>query len=215
VYAYVKNADTRAVAGKQPIDVLIASKRVPAGTAAQDVRTGNYLRVDHLPADATPQGAIKAVGTDWESEPTNSSQDDAFRTRTGFAREQACALAQPLTATVELDGLVWHLLWHNYAGLVGNIIWAVLRGEDHFYSRAEGRRKLLWPRLLLSRVRGRKPALRKDDLRASIQRLTDRGEVAQTGAYRYRLTRYIARDQARKVPEAARAVEYVRHPTSP
>jgi pilus assembly protein CpaB len=68
VYAYAKNADRRAVAGNQPIDVLIVSKRVPAGIAAKDVRSGNYLRVDHLPADATPKGAVDTIGTDWESE---------------------------------------------------------------------------------------------------------------------------------------------------
>jgi pilus assembly protein CpaB len=68
VYAYVKNADTRAVADKQPVNVLIVSKRIPAGTSAQDVRSGSYLRTDHLPADATPQGAVKVLATDWESE---------------------------------------------------------------------------------------------------------------------------------------------------
>lgn len=46
-------------------------------------------------------------GTDWEHEPTSSSQDDAFRARTGFTRDRACALAQELADTVELDGFVW------------------------------------------------------------------------------------------------------------
>ena len=95
----------------------------------------------------------------------------------------------------QLDRLVWQLLWHNYAGLVENIIWAVLRGEDHYYSRAEKKRKPLWPRLLLSRVRGRKPALRKEELLASLQRLVGKGQVTQTGACRYRLTRYVVQEQ--------------------
>ena len=94
----------------------------------------------------------------------------------------------------QLDRLVWQLLWHNYRGLVERIIWAVLRGEDHYYSLAEKRRKPLWPRLLLSRVRGRKPALRQDELKASIQRLVASGQVTQTGACRYRLTRYVLQD---------------------
>jgi RecQ family ATP-dependent DNA helicase len=94
----------------------------------------------------------------------------------------------------QLDKLVWQLLWNNYSGLVENIIWAVLRGEDHYYSRAEGRRKPLWPQLMLSRVRGRKPALHKDELQASLQRLIGRGEVTQVGACRYRLARYVIQD---------------------
>ena len=80
----------------------------------------------------------------------------------------------------QLDRLVWQLLWHNYPGLVERIIWAVLRGEDHYYSLAEKRRKPLWPPLLLSRVRGRKPALRQDELKRSIQRLMASGQVSQS-----------------------------------
>ncbi len=97
----------------------------------------------------------------------------------------------------QLDRLVGQLLWHNYAGLVENIVWAVLRGEDHYFSRTHGRRRPLWPKLLLSRIHGRKPALRKDELRASIGRLVAKGEVTQVGATRYRLTRYIHQDVAR------------------
>jgi len=103
----------------------------------------------------------------------------------------------------QLDRLVWQLLWHNYSGLVENIMWAVLRGEDHFYSRAENRRKPLWPRLLLSRVRGRKPALRKDELQASLQRLIASEQVTQTGACRYRLTRHLVQDASRAAGASA------------
>lgn len=105
----------------------------------------------------------------------------------------------------QLDELIRRLLWHNYAGLVENIIWAVLRGEDHYFSRAEKKRKQLWPRLLLSRVRGRKPALRKDELQASIQRLIANGQVTQVGACRYRLSRYVLQDEARVAATAAEA----------
>jgi hypothetical protein len=86
-------------------------------------------------------------------------------------------------------------------------MWAVLRGEDHFFSRADGKRKPLWPKLLLSRVRGRKPALRKDELQASIQRLIAKGELTQTGACRYRLTRYAVQDHAREAADAQQAAE--------
>lgn len=107
----------------------------------------------------------------------------------------------------QLDRLVWQLLWHNYRGLVENIILAVLRGEDHFFSRATGKRQRLWPRVLLSRVRGRKPALRRDELQASIQRLIARGQVTQTGSCRYRLTRYVQQDEARAAEAAEASVD--------
>ena len=68
VYDYVKNADTRAIAGKQAVNVLITVKRIPAGTTASNVRSGGYVRSDHLPADATPQGSINAITTDWDSQ---------------------------------------------------------------------------------------------------------------------------------------------------
>ena len=106
----------------------------------------------------------------------------------------------------QLDKLVFQLLWHNYSGLVENIIWAVLRGEDHYYSRKDGQRKLLWPRLVLSRVRGRKPALHKDELTASLQRIVTRGDATQIGARRYRLTRYVRQDQARVDADATQVV---------
>jgi len=68
VYVYVTNADSRAVADKQPTDVLIVNKRIPAGTAARDVSAGSYLRVDQLPSDATPHGTVSQIGTGWGSD---------------------------------------------------------------------------------------------------------------------------------------------------
>jgi hypothetical protein len=97
----------------------------------------------------------------------------------------------------QLDALISLLLWHNQAGLVENIIRSVLRGDDYYYSRAEQKPKPLWPPLLLSRARGRKPGLLPSELRASLQRLVDRGEVTRTGSSRYRLSRYVANDKAR------------------
>ena len=95
----------------------------------------------------------------------------------------------------QVDKLVSQLLWHNYHGLVESLILAVLHGDDHYYSRREGKRKVLWPKLLLSRVRGRKPALHRNELRASLQRLLERGEITRIGATRYRLTRYVEQDE--------------------
>jgi hypothetical protein len=82
----------------------------PAGTDRADMETR------HFRVKAEWRGGDRWVishwlglwnGSDWEDEPTNSSQDNAFRTRTGFTREEACALAQQLADTVEVDGFAW------------------------------------------------------------------------------------------------------------
>ncbi len=65
VYSYVAAADTRAVDAMKPTDVLIVAKSIPAGTAAQDVEAGSYVRADRLPADATPTGSVNEIGADW------------------------------------------------------------------------------------------------------------------------------------------------------
>ncbi|HZT54391.1 MAG TPA: helicase-related protein, partial [Gaiellaceae bacterium] len=156
-----------------------AAEALPSGTcASDDCRCSACWSRAGLPPDAVEPKLYEAF--------TSASLRPLSATTRGRRRSEE-----------QLDRLVWQLLWHNYGGLVENIIWAVLRGEDHYFSRAERRRKPLWPRLLLSRVRGRKPALRKDELRASLQRLIERGEVSQTGNRRFRLRRYVAEDQGR------------------
>ncbi len=156
-----------------------AADDLPPGTCAvDDCRCSACWNRAGLPADAIEPKLYEAF--------TSTNLRPASATARGRRRSEE-----------QLDRLIAQLLWHNYAGLVENIIRSVLRGDDHYYSRAEHRRKPLWPRLLLSRVRGRKPGLRPDELAASLQRLIDRGEVTQTGACRYRLTRYVLQDEAR------------------
>lgn len=72
VYDYVKNADSRAIAGQQAVDVLIATKRIPAGTSASDVRGKGYVRTDHLPADATPKDSVATIDTAWGTDVATS-----------------------------------------------------------------------------------------------------------------------------------------------
>lgn len=156
---------------------------LPPGTCAgDDSRCSAHWNHAGLPADAVEPKLYDAF--------TSDNLRPASATSRGRKR-----------SAEQLDKLVWQLLWHNYSGLVENIIWAVLRGEDHYYSRRDGARKLLWPKLLLSRVRGRKPALHKDELRASLERLCERGEVTQIGARRYRLTRHVTHERAQAAAE--------------
>ncbi len=164
----------------------------------------------YFAADALPSGTCQRdenrCSAHWNQAglPTDAVEPKLYEAFTSAALRPASATTRGRRrAEEQLDKLVWHLLWHNYTGLVESIIFSVLRGEDHFYSRQQGKRIPLWPKLLLSRVRGRKPALRRDDLRASLQRLIDKNEVTRTGVYRYRLSRYVEQDAARAAADYA------------
>jgi RecQ family ATP-dependent DNA helicase len=101
-----------------------------------------------------------------------------------------------------LDRLVRNLLWNNPRGLGERLIFAVLRGDDHYYNTSDRRRKQLWPRLLLSRVRGSKPGLRPEELRQSLVRLQGLGEIVRQGGF-WRLGEHVERERERPAAEAA------------
>jgi pilus assembly protein CpaB len=58
VYSYAHNADKRAISKTRSAKVLIAQKRVPAGTTWSDVRKGDYLQQENVPIDSVPSNAI-------------------------------------------------------------------------------------------------------------------------------------------------------------
>ncbi|MDT4924397.1 MAG: pilus assembly protein CpaB [Pseudonocardiales bacterium] len=58
IFAYLKNTDNRAVAGKQPATVLVVAKRIPAGTTMKSVIAGGYVKADKVPASAKPADAL-------------------------------------------------------------------------------------------------------------------------------------------------------------
>src|SRR5687768_11350870 len=64
VFAYVRQADARAVAGKEAVSVLVAGARVPAGTTAADAVKGGLLRVDRMPRDTVPADALATVDSE-------------------------------------------------------------------------------------------------------------------------------------------------------
>ncbi|MGN6609588.1 MAG: Flp pilus assembly protein CpaB [Jatrophihabitans sp.] len=72
VYAYVKHADQRAVAGKQAVDVQLVVKPIPAGISGKDLRDGGYLQIDHLPSDSVPADAVRSIGSDLLDQVTTS-----------------------------------------------------------------------------------------------------------------------------------------------
>lgn len=56
---YVTGADRRAMAGMEPVQVLVATKVVPAGTAGADL--ADLVKVRTLPAAALAPGAVRDV----------------------------------------------------------------------------------------------------------------------------------------------------------
>lgn len=64
VLVYVGQADKRAVAGKQAVFVLVAEKKVAAGTTAGAAQRDGLLRTVVMPAETVPAGAVSDVGAD-------------------------------------------------------------------------------------------------------------------------------------------------------
>jgi pilus assembly protein CpaB len=61
VLLYVKGADNRALEGKQAVQVLIATKRIPAGTTGARIRTGGYVESVAMPKLAVPADAMSSI----------------------------------------------------------------------------------------------------------------------------------------------------------
>jgi pilus assembly protein CpaB len=58
VLLYVRQADARAVAGKQTVSVLVASKKVPAGTSVGDARGSGMVRTEIMPEETVPDDTL-------------------------------------------------------------------------------------------------------------------------------------------------------------
>src|SRR4051794_19326740 len=61
VLVYVATADARALKGKKAVTVLLAAQRIPAGTTAAQLRSGELLEQVQMPVDAVPPDALGAV----------------------------------------------------------------------------------------------------------------------------------------------------------
>jgi len=61
VYSYVRQADERAVAGKEAVAVQVVARLIPAGTTGKDVRDGGFVRSERLPADSVPANAVTSI----------------------------------------------------------------------------------------------------------------------------------------------------------
>jgi pilus assembly protein CpaB len=61
VFAYVKGANARAIAGMKAVSVLIAAKTIPSGTTAGAALHGGLLTSQTLPASSVPADALSAI----------------------------------------------------------------------------------------------------------------------------------------------------------
>jgi pilus assembly protein CpaB len=61
VYLYVQRADDRALATQEPMEVLVASRLVPAGTKAGDAYNSGVFVLRTIPASALAPGALSSV----------------------------------------------------------------------------------------------------------------------------------------------------------
>ena len=61
VFVYVSQVDARAVAGQQPVSVLVATKRIPAGTTAESLATQDMVTTKLLASNSVPGQALSDV----------------------------------------------------------------------------------------------------------------------------------------------------------
>ncbi|MFI5958214.1 Flp pilus assembly protein CpaB [Cryptosporangium sp. NPDC051539] len=61
ILAYVGGADDRAVAGKKPVEVLVAGALLPAGTTGAELRNGGKLKTVLMPAESVPSDALGTI----------------------------------------------------------------------------------------------------------------------------------------------------------
>lgn len=58
VYLYAKQANDRAIAAQQPVDVLVASALIPAGTTADQALAAGSIDTQRVPQSAAAPGAV-------------------------------------------------------------------------------------------------------------------------------------------------------------
>ena len=61
VLLYVRGAEQRALAGKDAVNVAIATKRIPAGTTGTRIRDGGYYEVVAMPVVGRNFSAFRAT----------------------------------------------------------------------------------------------------------------------------------------------------------
>jgi pilus assembly protein CpaB len=162
VLLYARGADARAVAGREPVQVLVASKRIPAGTTGKAIVDGGYLDQVVMPAASVPGDSISSIDAGLETLVVTSdlqARQMVLRGAFGEAAVRTGGLAVPdgkVAVTVEI-GDAARVAGHVEAGAEVAVFdtFTVAPGkgrvpagdglaEDHAYTQAT---RLLLPRV--------------------------------------------------------------------
>ncbi|MFC6581952.1 MULTISPECIES: Flp pilus assembly protein CpaB [Planomonospora] len=118
VLSYVSGAESRALAGKKAVTVLVAAERIPAGTTGERVRTGGYAEAVRMPAETVPADALGALDASLDAlQVTAEIQPRQLLLRGAFAEpspaaggleipEGRMAVAVELSAAADVAGYV-------------------------------------------------------------------------------------------------------------
>jgi pilus assembly protein CpaB len=97
VLAYVKGADSRALAGKKAVTVVVAAKLIPAGTPAGQVRDGGFTERVQMPAGTIPAGTLGEVPASLDSLVTTADiQPQQLLVRGMFGAEKQAVAGLPV-----------------------------------------------------------------------------------------------------------------------
>jgi pilus assembly protein CpaB len=61
VLLYAAGSDARALADREPVQVLVATKRIPAGTTGKAIREDGYVERVVMPAGSVPPDAVASI----------------------------------------------------------------------------------------------------------------------------------------------------------
>jgi pilus assembly protein CpaB len=61
LWAYVAGAETRALRGKEAVEVLVAADAIPAGTTIEQAQQQNLIETERYPRETVPAGAFADV----------------------------------------------------------------------------------------------------------------------------------------------------------
>src|SRR5687768_3091092 len=67
IVAYVRGADQRALAGREAAWVLLATRRIPAGTTGESLRGGDWVERVAVPAATVPTDALGELPEDLDT----------------------------------------------------------------------------------------------------------------------------------------------------
>jgi Flp pilus assembly protein CpaB len=189
VLLYVKQADARAVAGKETVSVLVAAKKVPVGTSVSDARANGMMRTEIMPRGTVPDDTLFSgddIAALSEQVATGDIEAGQLLRRPMFAAKsaQTDGLSVPdgkMVVTVEVDAAA-EVAGYLKPGSMVSVFntFTVLEGKgrtaagddlarNHDYDQAT---RLLLPKIEVLAV-GPAPAQAKDAATAAAATATD------------------------------------------